>query len=151
MWRFILSIIGFGPVTKPSRIPELRILENESNLNWGMITIRLQLKNDYFTACNWRMLTPRLLKNDYPPLELRIDYSPPAWRVIILRLLFLPLFIIFLWMWNFSMTLSVLRPVGWLVGRLMVGLFGRSVCHNFLSGLEVSLPCSYLSTCSLDK
>ena len=30
--RTILSTIGLGPVTNPSRIPELRILENESNL-----------------------------------------------------------------------------------------------------------------------
>ena len=32
--------------------------------------------------------------------------------------------------------------VDWLAGRLI----GRSVCHNFLKGKEVSLLCTYRST-----
>ena len=44
------------------------------------------------------------------------------------------------WKWDFPMTLSV-RPS---VVRRTVGL---SVCHHFLNGREVSLPCSYRSTC----
>ena len=34
MWSITLSTMGLGPVTNPSRIPELKILENESNLNY---------------------------------------------------------------------------------------------------------------------
>ena len=46
---------------------------------------------------------------------------------------------------NFPMTRSVrLLLVGWSVGRdRLVGI--RSVCHNFLKELEVTLPCSYRS------
>ena len=32
--------------------------------------------------------------------------------------------------------------VCWLVGRLVSGLVGRSVCHNILKGREVTHPCS---------
>ena len=39
---------------------------------------------------------------------------------------------------KWAMTLSALPSVGWSVG---------SVCHNFRIGREVSLPCSYRSTC----
>ena len=40
----ILSTTGFGPVTKPSRIPELRILEKESNLENIHCTSELKSK-----------------------------------------------------------------------------------------------------------
>ena len=43
--------------------------------------------------------------------------------------------------------LSVCRLVGWSVDRSV----GLSVCHNFLEGQEVSLPCSYQSTCFPSK
>ena len=39
--------------------------------------------------------------------------------------------------------MSVCRLVGWSVGWLV----GQSVCHNFPKGREVSLLCSYRSTC----
>ena len=39
------------------------------------------------------------------------------------------------WRWNFFITLPVSQSVGW------------SVCHNLLKEREVSLPCSYRSTC----
>ena len=45
------------------------------------------------------------------------------------------------WKCNFPMTRSVRLLVSWLVGR--------SVFHNFLKGREVTLPCSYGSTCSI--
>ena len=38
---------------------------------------------------------------------------------------------------------SVTNGVCWTVDWL----FGRSVCHNFPNGLQVTLPCSYRSTC----
>ena len=34
---------------------------------------------------------------------------------------------------------------GWLAGWLVSWSGGRSVCHNFLKGREVTLPCSYPS------
>ena len=37
----------------------------------------------------------------------------------------------------------VCPSIGWLVGQ--------SVCHNFLKGQEVSLPCSYRSTCLIQN
>ena len=41
------------------------------------------------------------------------------------------------WNWNFRLSPSLVgRSVGW------------SVCHNFLTGREVSLPRSYRNTCS---
>ena len=49
------------------------------------------------------------------------------------------------WKCNFPMTPHVRLLVGWLVGRSV----GRSVCHNFLKGREVTLPCSYRSTCCI--
>ena len=45
------------------------------------------------------------------------------------------------WKRNFPMTQSVPSD-GWLVGRSV----RLSVCHRFLKGREVSLPCTYLST-----
>ena len=43
------------------------------------------------------------------------------------------------WKCNFPMNPYVRLSVGWLVGRS----FFRSVCHSFLKGREVKLPCSY--------
>ena len=50
---------------------------------------------------------------------------------------------------NFPMIPSVRLSVCWLLGWLIGPLVGMSVCHNFLTGREVTLPCSYRSTCFL--
>ena len=45
------------------------------------------------------------------------------------------------------MTKKEIVPVRPSVGRFVELLIGQSVCHNFLKRREVSLPCSYRSTC----
>ena len=57
------------------------------------------------------------------------------------------------WKWDFpipglSDRRSFVRSDGQLVVRLVVQLI---VCHNFLKGRKVSLPCAYQSTCFMYK